>query len=527
MSSIQFLWKFLRLTIFLGAWLAYAKPSQAQSAKPDTTTAALLNSLYGNFDAPDLTAPTLLGLSTNQVTKPANTKAFAISLLGAGASYPEVGKGVGVEIAPVQFIQRSVLKGQPNLNRSLKSYAQWQNRLGRSITISAAQTSTDSSARAAVGGAFLFFDQTDPLLDTIYNNRLAHRLRHLQERTDFSTSWATYNNNVALSQDAFLNTTGIYPHTVGGYTGTNLATDAPKLTRFSALMAPTTGIVIGRMPSAMTSTTPLQTPEAFGIAQDKALAQLKTALLREVVFSGFEKELIIKLAEEEVATAKKAYPDFEIITQRFYTATEKVVDEERKEFEKRQWNAPIGQLGGGWTWAGTDKRYRTLKPQSGSFFARTAFRLHSSVANPYTLTGVPRFFYWHTQLVLDLRYSNYRLRDNLARPSLTLPDSLDQRWWYGARLLVGGAYFRLSGELSWQNLTYSSLAQEAADKAKRALAGTIVSATIGAEVRLVDKVWLEFAIGSAKPTGQAAHLLTLGSLKYAIRNSQRFKTNNK
>nr|GFC34405.1 hypothetical protein [Tanacetum cinerariifolium] len=212
--------------------LTYALPAvllAQRSAKPDTTTAALLNSLYGDFDAPDLTAPTLLGVATSQVTKPANTKAFAISLLGAGASYPEVGKGVGVEIAPVQFIQRSVLKGQPNLNRSLKSYAQWRNRLGRSLTISAAQTSTDSSA---------LFDQTDPLLDTIYNNRLAHRLRHLQERTNFNASWAMYNSTVALSQDAFLNNTGIFPNTAGVYTGTQLALDAPKLTRFSALMAP-------------------------------------------------------------------------------------------------------------------------------------------------------------------------------------------------------------------------------------------------------------------------------------------------
>nr|GFB69883.1 hypothetical protein [Tanacetum cinerariifolium] len=49
----------------------------------------------------------------------------------------------------------------------------------------------------------------------------------------------------------------------------------------------------------------------------------------------------------------------------------------------------------------------------------------------------------------------------------------------GARLLVGGAYFRLSGELSFQNLTYSSLAQEAALKAKRQLSSTIAKRDLG------------------------------------------------
>jgi hypothetical protein len=516
-------WKFLRLVFVLVAWIVSAKPGQAQAVKPDSVAAAILNSLYGDFDAPDLTAPTLLGVATNQVTKPANTKAFAISLMGAGASYPEVGKGLGIEIAPVQFIQRSLLKGKPDLNRSLKSYAQWQNRLGRSLTISAAQTSTDSSARAAVGGAFLLFDKTDPLLDVIYNTRLARRLTQEEEKADFINGFKEHNRKLALSRDAFINTAGIYPQTGGVYTGSNQDVDKGKLIRFTDLMD---ADGIGKMPQNLPDDIfKAQTLEKFSAAQDQSLAQLKTSLSTESAFSKSEKALIVKMAEEEVAAAKKAYPDFRIKTQQFYTATEKAVDEERKEFEKRLWNAPIGQVGGGWTWASIDKQYRTLKPQSGSFFARTAFRLHSTVANPYSLTGASRFFYWHTQLVLDLRYSNYRLRDNLIRPSLTLPDSLDQRWWYGARLLVGGAYFRLSGELSWQNLTYSSLAQEAADKAKRALAGTIVSATIGAEVRLVDKVWLEFAIGSAKPTGQAAHLLTLGSLKYAIRNNQRFKTN--
>lgn len=514
-------WNQFRLVFFVVLGVVGASTAHAQAAaKPDTTTAALLNSLYGDFNAPDLTAPTLLGVSTNQVTRPANTKALAISLLGAGASYPEVGKGVAAEIAPVQFIQRSVLKGKPNLNRSLKAYAQWQNRVGRSLTFSAAQTSADSSARAAVGGAFLLFDQTDPLLDTIYNNRLAHRLQHLQERKDFTASRRKYNNNVALNRDAFVNTAGIYPRNSGNYIGANLAADIIKLNRFNSLMA-----TVGMMPQNLTNATPLPASEVFAVAQDNALDKLKSELPTIEVFSSPEKAAILQLAEQEVGAAKKAHPDFEIITQRFYNATGQAVDEERKKFEKRLWNAPIGQVGGGWTWASADKQYRTLKPQSSGVFVRTAFRLHGPGQDPDSLTGVSRFLYWHTQLVLDLRYSNYRLRDNLTRPSLTLPDSLSQRWWYGARLLVGGAYFRLSGEVSWQNLTYSSLAQEGARKANRAPAGTIVSATVGAEVRLVDKVWLEFAIGSAKPAGQVAHLLTLGSLKYAIRNSQRFKTN--
>ena len=149
----------IRLGILLVA-LSWATLERAYAqTEEESKNAEALNALYGDFAAPDLTAPTLLGVNANQVSKPANVKAFAANIIGAVASFPEKGTGLGVEIAPAQFLQRSAWKSDTteprSLNESLKRYGQWQNQLGCNFTISGAQISTDSTAKAAVGVALV------------------------------------------------------------------------------------------------------------------------------------------------------------------------------------------------------------------------------------------------------------------------------------------------------------------------------------------------------------------------------------
>jgi hypothetical protein len=503
---------------------------QAAPSTSESEDAKALNLLYGDFDSPDLTAPTLLGLAANQVTKPANIKAFATNLVGAGASFPQVGTGLGLEIAPIQFFRRSAWNGEPTLAASLKEYSLAQNRFSRGFTLSAAQASTASEARVAVGGALVLLDRTDPLLDVAYVDTVAARLRRQKERTQLFQQ-IDFNDAVAQNRLlVFVNKTDIYPNNQGYYTGP--AADKLKAQqRLKSLDALLNNI--GLLPQ-VTPAMPLATIEDFTKQQAALITTLRSTVAGSLLFTQPQVTAIIGEAERLKTAVVAVYANYATVVQQVYTATNTVVKEAKEHFEQQRWNATIIQVGGGATWVSADKKYATARPQAGSYFARAALRpyfMPTSKADrqafdPEKLTGFKRTLYWHTQLIADVRYNNYRAT-GVTTPTSTkvAADSLDHRWWYGARLIVGGAYLRLSGEFAVQKLSYRQAAEDASALAGRQLADTYYSSTIGAEIRLVEKVWLEFAIGSTKPAGQAAQLLTLGSLKYAIRNSQRFKTN--
>ena len=509
----------IRLGILLVA-LSWATLERAYAqTEEESKNAEALNALYGDFAAPDLTAPTLLGVNANQVSKPANVKAFAANIIGAVASFPEKGTGLGVEIAPAQFLQRCAWKSDTteprSLNESLKRYGQWQNQLGRNFTISGAQISTDSTAKAAVGVALVLLDRTDPLLDKNYIQSLAKALSSQQAAQDFGELFRSYNSSIAKDRDRVYKDLAIYDD---AWPALRRTAAQPLLLAVEALLK---GNAIGLLPPSPGILSP---HDDFGVAQDAALVSLETALTAETLLSVSQRNGLLKEAERNVGSVKSAYQTYYNLRQKVAASTAALVKTARENFDKKLWNATQVQFGGGWTWCSPDNTFGTLKPQSRGAFLRAALR--PAGRDWENIGGVRQFLYWHTQLVANIQYQRYHNPSNVLRLNCrTTVDSLDNRLWYGARFLVGGAYFRLSIEGSMQNLTYSQLAREAANKAKKQLAGTIYSTTIGAEVRLVEKVWLEFGIGGSKPIGQDTRLLALAGLKYAIRNSQRFKTN--
>ncbi|WP_151087418.1 hypothetical protein [Hymenobacter baengnokdamensis] len=501
--------------ICLGQTQEQAPPTESQDVK-------VLNALYGDFAAPDLTAPTLLGVNASQVSKPANIKAFAANIIGAVASFPEKGKGLGIEIAPAQFFQRTAWKQDgnkpPNLTESLQSYASWTNQLGRNFTLSGAQISTDSSAKVAAGGALVLLDRTDPLLDATYIQKASQALAS-QEALKFIALSATHNNAIDISRTQVYLTQNIYNN---AWPDAQRQAARPLLKKVEEAMN-----TVGLLPESPQA---LGTPEAFNPEQDKALKALSESLKKlqspnlSPNLNNTQVQALVNEATKNVESVKANYREYYDARQQATASTNSTLKTARDYFDKKLWNASIIQVGGGWTWGSANNTFNTLKARSGGGFLRTALRLADKTWEEKS--GLAGFMYWHTQLVLNIQYQQYQnSATKLPVKSRTVTDSLDSRLWYGARLLVGGAYFRMSIEGSVQNLSYNQLAEDAIKKVNKQLPGTIYSATIGAEVRLVDKLWLEFAIGSAKPSGQNSQLLALSSLKYAIRNSQRFKTN--
>ncbi|MCB2409231.1 hypothetical protein [Hymenobacter lucidus] len=496
--------------------LVYGTTIEVSVAQTEGQDAEALNALYGDFAAPDLTAPTLLGVNSNQVSKPANVKAFAANLIGAVANFPEKGKGLGIEIAPAQFFQRSAWRedaaNKRTLNESLKSYAHWGNQLGRNFTISGAQISTDSTAKVALGGAVVLLDRTDPLLDADYIQEVSKAFSS-QPALRFIDLYNTHNSEVATRRNQVYADQQIY----------NNAWPQAQRKAARPLLLAVEGLLntAGLLPDSPNS---LAEPQAFGASQDTAIKALETSLKAEARLTEDQRTALLDEAKQNSKAVKARYQQYYETRQQLTASTSAIIKAARENFDKKLWNATIIQAGGGWTWQSPDNKFSTLKNQSAGGFLRAALR--PARADWDKAAGVANFMYWHTQLVLNVQYHEYHSSAlQLPAENKTAADSLDNRLWYGARLLVGGAYFRLSIEGSIQKLSYNQLATSAAEKAKKSLSGTIQSATIGAEVRLVDKVWLEFAIGGAKPKGRDSQLLALTSLKYALRNSQRFKTN--
>jgi hypothetical protein len=522
------------LSLVWFALLGLIQTARAQSTTDKNPEAEALNALYGDFSAPDLTAPTLLGINANQVSKPANVKAFAATLLGAVASYPESGKGLGVEIAPIQFLQRTALGGKADLNKSLQSYAQPYNRITRGFTISGAQVSTDSTVRAGLGFAAVLVDKTDPLLNRQYVLELAAAFKNQKEYRELSNTLNNAGNKVGGDFLEALKVNNIYSN---DWSPADRSRARPLLTELYRLHGS-----IGMLTDD-DGTVFQRDPTEFALLQDERLEAFTTALNKMVgigsmKISKFQRDAILAVVTGSKEKVVNDYEHFFQLQQALSKSTNELVKEAKEKFEKTLWNATIVQAGGGWTWCSPDKKISALRTQSDAYFLRAALRPYiTSKANAKKnedgtfspekdLNKVSRFLYLHTQVVANVQYNNYHT--SLANERMncqTLADSLQHKWWTGLRVLVGNSHFRLSLEGAIQNLTYSQAARAAAAAINKKLGGTIYSTTIGGEVRLVDKVWLEFAVGSSRPTGQDAQLLTLAGLKYTIRNDQRFKTN--
>jgi hypothetical protein len=515
----------LRLVVFCGLALhigvAQAQAPAAAAPATQAQNAEALNALYGDFAAPDLTAPTLLGVNASQVSKPANVKAFATNIIGAVAGFPDKGKGLGIEIAPAQFFQRAAWKQGADkktfsLHESLKAYANPLNRIGRGLTLSGAQVSTDSTARIAAGGAVVLLDRTDPLLDVAYIEDLATALAGQKEAQEFRELAQSHNSRIATQRQQLFAAAAIYDNE---WDDARRIAARPLNDKLDRLMDQ-----VGLLPPDIADT-----PEAFGADQEKKLAAL-TGSLDALQAAGEltkpQKQQLALEAQRLTEGIQSSYQLYYDLRQKVTASTSALVKTARENFDKKLWNASIVQLGGGWTWSSPDNTFSTLKAQAGSGFLRAALRPARDTWANQRNKSLAHFLYWHSQLVVNIQYQDYRSSTaKLPAKARTAADSLSHRLWYGARLLVGGAYFRLSLEGSVQHLSYNQPAQDAATKIARTLPSQLYTATIGAEVRLIDKIWLEFAIGTAKPSNRNSQLLALSSLKYAIRNSQRFKTN--
>jgi hypothetical protein len=501
--------------VWLACLLGFLTPearAQRDDKRQSLADSAALNGLYGDFAAPDLTAPTLLGVAGSRVAKPASVRALAGSLLGAAAGAQQSGTGFGLEVAPAQLWRLRLYKdpANPNLTKSLIAYRHPLNVLLRGLTMSGASLTDSTGARLALG-AGLAFDRTDPLLDKDHVEAIAKGLLKVAEIATI--------------------------HTTVGTNGTAARDMAKKVLRAGLSREPDLAkkdpdglLYDGLLELLLLPTETEETPASF--ARHRQLERevwnkLVDSLVDRGSLTRSQATALKEGAAQPVLAVIDAYSPFQLDVATFNEATRAVLKKENDQFTKHLWNATVMQVGMGWTWHSPSQAWRGFERQSFGMFLRGAFRGAGQDWNKPAATKVQHWLYDHAQLVVLGQYNAYHGgSDPLPVKPTATADSLVNKRELGLRALVGNTWFRLSAEYLVQRYAFTHATQDAATVAKRQLRDDVRSATLGAEVRLAENLWLEFAFGTTYSASDRAdaRLLTLGALKYAVRNRQRFKT---
>ena len=475
-----------------------------------------LNGLYGDFSPADLTAPTLLGVSSNQVTKPASLKAISGSLIQAAASYPSIGSGVALEVAPILLFPAAKPKfqDQGSIQMAVNAYRKGTIKRGvRNFSISGASVSDDASARVAAGAAIVFFDGADPLRSPYYVSKLAAALSALKEGQSLFILSQNYNATLNNQVDALLQNNKIIASTPAATSSTN-ALYASLFPMFFAL---------GQIP---TTNVGLPTTADLTTSKQRAFDTLRITVNGDNRLDNTQRNALLIGATSLFKNISTMYEHYLMASKTLSEATVVAMKSANDEFEKTNWNATVIQGGAGRVWASPNKVWSNLNHQSTGYFIRGTIRPASSDWQN-SANWLERTLYHNVSVVANIRYDNFNNGSSLESHSKSINDSLNSKLWYGGRILIGNSRFRVSFEHAWQQLSYSQAAKNAFIKANKSINESLRSLTTGIEIRLAEKLWLEFAVGATYPKGgfsNQARLLTLSSLKYSFRNEQRFKT---
>ena len=493
---------FLTIASLLVGWLAVPLGAQAQTEDKEA-----LNKLYGDFAPSDLSAATLLGVAASTVSKPSTVKALSASLIQPAKEFPKITSGLALEVAPMLFFSNNkVAAGRQTLDEYAKN-AFWRN-----WTISGATVSDSASAKAAAGVAVMIYDGTDLLRVKSFVAHLIAELKQIQSGPELSALTRHASIEAAEDTKALLEQQGI----IQSLSDVSL-TNALYL-ELSPLIAK-----LGETPEDNAA---ILTTAEITIQHDAQLAVIQTRLVAaKATLPALNVEEVMDGARLLVKKGLTAYESYKTLNADLVAKTTATVKDANERFAKLAWNETIVQAGGGAVWSSTSQEFSSLNATSAGFFLRAAIRpgkifFAKDEKNSWLAT--------HGLLAANVRYNRYRNQRAFEQHKpTTQADSLDCQLWFGVRGLLGSQYFRLSLERSWQHLTYSGEAKKAVAAAEKQLHDLMNSYVIGAEVRLVEKVWLEFGLGVTYPSGHfrdQGRLLALSSIKYSIQNSQRFAT---
>lgn len=484
--------RFILALPWLLVCITFAATAQPKARfAPDTTA---LNELYENIEPAEIIAPSLLGVGSKSVNRPSGIQDISISLIRSFVNLPKAGEGVGLEFSPLQLLEKTkfdsikpkalaspvnkivsqIIPQYKALEDYRRSY-RW-----KPIVLSGAAVTDSLASRIALGISYTFgAGQLDPYTAKGFMEGITAEItRHLLgPGTTVAQLDNTYNDLLVKEID----------RSISAATITGSRTSEVKKFLFKC---PITALP---RPSPGSS---LNIPNGDSIRK-----VLVTYLDSMTILTTVEKSKIVSVLSEKAIPAFQALHPATITSLRpLFNDTKELISKAVEDFEKRNWNAPLLQIGIGQVWRSTDNTWSRLVKQSIHGFA------YGSIRPPNAWQALSR----HTQLIANLQYAYQN------------SDSLKQQFGYGLRLLAGNERLRISAEGSWKHQRYRVF------EGGTQKPNTINRFTVGIELRMADNLWLEVAVGrtnaSAIPSQVAdkSSILTLADLKYGFRNRRRF-----
>ncbi len=459
---------FILLSLLLSGALAIA---QTDSTKLDSLEA---KDFYIDFTVPDITAFSILDIKPNDISKPGNVKEFAMGLANFVSETGGLRPGLAVEWAPFKTFNKNSGNWEAKDGNTTKFEF-------KNILISGATTSDSSNVRMAFGLKFSPIDKTNPLNDPQWVDSLeSFFYEEVDRRNNYGeplkTKIRSYTGEVGLfvATNSTLNQRIIKLADVYSVNSNRIR----KLREFYD----TTDLVYSHITVA-----------------NNVLEMVKDSLM-EMGLSDFYNDKLDTLTNFANEFADIFFE--EIKTPSFSSAFSYEILKRKAEFKKKNWNKLAIQASGGTSFNSPDASIRNL---NGLYYGG-AFTIALPLVGGKEFKKAPKLYRYlrdNSQLITQVKLSKYFVQDS----------SLNNTIFAGGRLLIGNSDKRFSFEVGYVNMQ-NPLTE---------LNVNGVRYTIGAEFKIMENYWLEFALGGQDfedATGQ--FILPKFGFRHSFGNESRF-----
>jgi hypothetical protein len=500
-------------TTFAQAPLSAVQARSALKALGATEDTIALNGLYGNLEPATQIASSLLGVGAQSVSTPGGLQDVSLSVLQSFSNFPAKGSGVGIEFSPVQLWEKTHYQptkrdsavarilGMKPLQRDTVAYrslAEYRRTFWRrGFVLSAASVSDSIAGRLAGGVSYTFGTrQLDPFTARGYSEALTvniqNQLTSKRGIAKVNAINAGFIKQRRIAIDLAMRDAGLQ---LSSFNSSN---------DYSKFLDPITDQTLA-LPQ-LNSTNPTDTSATALLAKYGSTGQLRKQITeylgrqKILELTPEQENLFVNSLEKNLfSELRQAVMDYQTAAKPLFQDVGLLLKTAAQDFERRNWNAPLLQIGTGYVWRSPDHSWNALAGESFHGFLRAATRPGKSWGE----------LAQHAQVVGNLQYVHHAL------------DSLRQQVLVGVRVLVGNERIRLSAESSWKYQAYRER------EGKTHAADVVKRYTVGVETRVADNLWLEIAIGrtNASPTGpigDKAGMLALADLKYGFRSRRRF-----
>lgn len=450
------------LLIVAGSFTFFVHSQNAQIKKDSLE----VSDLYMDFAPPNVAASSLLNIEPTSITKPGSVKEFFVGLGSFVDLQGNVKPNLSLEWAPLKTFSKKCSSWDSKCNGfNLKSFA-----------FSLASVSDSSNARIAGAFKWTLIDRTNPLLVGMGRDKIEKLSEELQflsyiqrEKNqvlinDLNIALNNLNFPKVADRVLFENAIDVKNSAYGKILATTLdASGKDSTTKYEMVIEQLRDSVDNAFPLGIPGVTSKQLEELY--EKSAAVFWVKNNL-RQMMKTDFEKDL-------------KAF---------------------KAEFKRENWNKWTFEIGFGGILNSVDATIQEMRHHYQTVYVSTAF-CPFGTAN--WDKGFGLYLKKHSQVIALVKYTNYTTQDSIN----------NNECFAGTRFLIGDYNKRFSAEVALINIRnqVTGLNQSGARY------------SIGAEFRLSDGNWLEFAFGGESFNGtNRVNLLPRLAFRHAFNSENRF-----